>query len=67
MRRVLRTLPWAVLLGVGFGLIVRPLDALGGVLVLPPSYHTGLRILLFALWFVGVVAIFVHAGREGAA
>jgi hypothetical protein len=60
-RRLLSTLPWAVVLGVAFRLAVPPLDALGEVLVLPPSYHLGLRLLLGALWLVGTLAIFVHA------
>lgn len=64
MKRFLRAALWAVILGLGLGLFLTPLDALGGVLVLPPSYHTGLRILLGALWLVGVIAIFVHGKDE---
>lgn len=60
MKRLLRTALWALILGLGLWLFLTPLDALGGVLVLPPAYHSGLRILLGAIWAVGVIAIFVH-------
>lgn len=56
---------WALVLGFALGLMLGPLERLGPLLVLPPSYHLGLRILLAAVWLVGVVAIWVHT-RPGA-
>lgn len=66
LRRALGTGLWALLFGAALWLLLRPLDALGAVLVLPPSYHTGLRLLFGALWVVGIIALFRHARDEDA-
>ncbi len=62
-RRVTIALGWAALIGGGVLAVLGPLDALGGVLVLPPSYGSGLRLLLGALWAVGLVAMVAHAWK----
>lgn len=58
--RSIRTLMWALALGVVAVLAVRPLDALGEVLLLPPSYRPGVRIFLGCLWALGVATVWSY-------
>jgi hypothetical protein len=59
-RRLLRTTLWAALLALVAALLLPGLDAIGRLMSFPPSYHTGARILLGALWLVGVAAVWAY-------
>jgi hypothetical protein len=51
---------WAAVLGVLVWLALPAVDALGELLLLPPSYRVGVRILLAAIWLVGVAAVWAY-------
>jgi uncharacterized transporter YbjL len=59
--RVLRTLGVAVVAGILLVAFLLPaLDAMGRVLLMPPSYRPAARALLAALWLAGVGAAWAY-------
>lgn len=60
-RRIVRTLAVAAVSGFVLAFLMLPgLDALGRTLLMPPSYRPAARVLLGALWAVGVAATWAY-------
>lgn len=64
-KRIVRTLLWAVVLGVTAWALLIPMDALGRVIPMPPSYRIGARIMVGAMWAVGVAAVWAYRPVRG--
>lgn len=60
-RKVLRTLLVALISGAALLFLLLPaLDALGSVLLMPPSYGPAARVLVGAFWLVGIAAAWAY-------
>jgi hypothetical protein len=59
-RRVLRTSASAAAIALGALLALPGLDEIGEIMGFPASYHIGARILMGALWLVGVAAVWAY-------
>ncbi|MBT8335184.1 MAG: hypothetical protein KJO11_01180 [Gemmatimonadetes bacterium] len=67
-RRILRTLLVGAISGAALALVGVPaLDAMGRLLLMPPVYYPAARVLLAALWAVGLASAWTYRPPEGVA